>query len=307
MVVGGANMDLKARSTQPIRPGTSNPGTTTLSPGGVGRNIAENAARLGSRVLLLSAVGTDGLGEDLLGACAEAGVDISLVLRRGSTTGTYTAILDATGELSVAVADMSATDAIRPADITAAAALVRAAALVVLDANLAPDTLAEVLDVCGAAGVPVVADPVSTPKAPRLAQALAPTRPLLAITPNRAELAALTGLPTEGRADLEAAAALLHARGVEHVWTRLGPDGSLLCSRGEAAVPLPAPPGEIVDVTGAGDAMLGAFCHALLSGRPPLEAARFGQAAAALTVAVPQTVRPDLTPALIEATVEGNR
>ena len=54
-------------------------------------------------------------------------------------------------------------------------------------------------------------------------------------------------------------------------------------------------PGPVVDVTGAGDAMLGAFCHGLLGGVAPVAAARFGHAAAALTVAVPQTVRPDLT------------
>ena len=53
-------------------------------------------------------------------------------------------------------------------------------------------------------------------------------------------------------------------------------------------------------MTGAGDAMLAAFCHALLAGSTPAHAARFGHAAAALTVAVPHTVRPDLTHALVE-------
>jgi pseudouridine kinase len=53
------------------------------------------------------------------------------------------------------------------------------------------------------------------------------------------------------------------------------------------------------DVTGAGDAMLAAFCHAVLGGAAPVEAAAYGHAAAALTVASPHTVRPDLTERLV--------
>ena len=52
VVVGGANMDLKARSAATLVTGTSNPGSTRMSPGGVGRNVAENLARLGTAVHL---------------------------------------------------------------------------------------------------------------------------------------------------------------------------------------------------------------------------------------------------------------
>ncbi len=52
-------------------------------------------------------------------------------------------------------------------------------------------------------------------------------------------------------------------------------------------------------MTGAGDAMLAAFCHGVLSGDDPVTAARLGHVAAALTVAVPDTVRPDLTEDLL--------
>jgi pseudouridine kinase len=52
VVVGGINADLKARTTAPLVPGTSNPGTATLTPGGVGRNVAENLAHLGRPVAL---------------------------------------------------------------------------------------------------------------------------------------------------------------------------------------------------------------------------------------------------------------
>jgi pseudouridine kinase len=292
LVLGGANVDLKARSAAPLVPGTSNPGLATLSPGGVGRNVAENLARLGTPTALVSVVGTDALGEDLLVSTAAAGVDVSLVTRRG-TTGTYTAVLDDTGELRVAVADMAAVESLTPADVAAVSDRIAAADLVVLDGNLLPPTVTAVLDAAAAAGVRVVIDPVSVPKSARLAAAI--RRPVFLLTPNADELAALTGLRDPGRA-----VAALHSAGADLVWLRLGPTGSRL-STPDGVVELSPVSGEVVDVTGAGDAMLAAFCHFLLAGAAPAEAARLGHAAAALTVASPSTVRPDLSDPLVRS------
>jgi pseudouridine kinase len=136
------------------------------------------------------------------------------------------------------------------------------------------------------------------PKAAALAGLVAADRPLFAVTPNRDELAALTDLPVDGDRELLAAAAALHERGVTHVWVRLGERGSLLSSPGGHAF-LDAVPTRVEDVTGAGDAMLGAFCHALLRGDEPVAAAAYGHAAAALTIASSHTVRPDLTDHLV--------
>lgn len=299
VVVGGANMDVKARSARTARPGTSNPGSSALAPGGVGRNVAENLARLGTRTHLVAAVGADPLGDQVLAATSDAGVRVEHVRRSPHGTGTYTAVLDADGELVVAVSDMRATDELAPADVGAARDLVAAASLVVLDGNLAAPTLAYALDLAAAAGVRVVLEPVSVPKAEPLRALLDPGRPVYAVTPNRDELGALTGRPVKTERQLDSAVDDLHSRGASYVWVRLGERGSLLCGpdgRTElAAVPAP----EVVDVTGAGDAMLAAFCHAVLAGESETEAAAYGHVAAALTIAGTHTVRPDLTDRLV--------
>jgi len=293
VVVGGVNADLKARTSEPLVAGTSNPGRMVVAAGGVGRNIAENLARLGTPVALVSAVGSDPLGDQVLAVTAAAGVDVTAVRRTPlHPTGSYTAVLDHAGELSVAVADMAAVEAIRPDDIPVAT--LTGAALVVLDGNLLPDTAACVLDLAERAGVPVVVDPVSVAKAARLSPVL--DRPVRAITPNRDELAALTGADRS----LTDAADALHDRGAELVWVRLGAEGSVLSTNGDT-VRLAAVPADVVDVTGAGDAALAAFCHALLAGATPREAATYGHAAAALTVADPRTVRPDLSDSLVRS------
>ncbi len=103
VVVGGANLDIKAHSNRTVEPGTSNPGVTALAPGGVGRNVAEGLARLGTPTALVAAVGTDAFGDRVLDATAEAGVDVGAVRRIDGSTGTYTAVLDADGELVAAV------------------------------------------------------------------------------------------------------------------------------------------------------------------------------------------------------------
>jgi sugar/nucleoside kinase (ribokinase family) len=81
VVIGGANMDVKGRAAERHQQGTSNPGTVTVSPGGVGRNIAENLARLGIDAALITALGHDANGALLREACTSAGVDMSMTVK----------------------------------------------------------------------------------------------------------------------------------------------------------------------------------------------------------------------------------
>lgn len=301
VVIGGANIDVKARSTAPAAQQTSNPGRGSMTPGGVARNVAENLARLGTRTHLIAALGRDALGDSLLAQTAAAGVRLDFIRRSEQPTGTYTAILDSDGELIVAVADMAATDTLGPDHLSQARDIIATAGLLVLDGNLAPATLEHARDLADAAQVRTILEPVSVPKAQDLSAAITADRPVYAVTPNREELTALTDLPARTDRQLRLAADSLHRRGVQHAWVRLGARGSMLSTASAEAVFIPAVPTTVQDVTGAGDSMLAAFCHALLEGQDPVDAARYGHAAAALTIASPHTVRPDLTPRLVRA------
>ena len=306
VVVGGANMDIKASSHHSIELRTSNPGVAMSTPGGVGRNIAENLARLGSPTHLVAPVGSDSFGEEVVAATRAAGVVVDHLIATDDPTGTYLAVLDSTGELVVAVSNMRATDRLTVRQLMASRDLLSHATLLVLDGNVPEAPAAWLLDFAAAVKVPVVLDPVSVAKARPLAHLLTPQRPVLALTPNLDELSAIVGEPVaQTRVAIARAARRLHHQGVRNVWVRRGTRGSLLSSvddQGRATVvTLAAPPVSAVDVTGAGDAMTAAFVHALMRGDDPVEAARFGQMAAALTVASPETVRPDLTPRLIDA------
>ncbi|MFL6061499.1 MAG: carbohydrate kinase family protein [Marmoricola sp.] len=297
VVVGGINLDTLARIEADTVRGSSNPGRTITAPGGVGRNIAENLARLGSPVRLVGAVGRDHAGDLLLGALGPLDIDTTRVRRpENLRTGTYTAVLGASGDLDVGVADMAATESVVPADL--GGRLLEDASWLVLDGNLRADTLAHGLRLAAAAGVPVALDPVGVAKAARL-ESIAGVH---TFTPNAAEVGAWSG--TE---DLQAAVAQAHAVGVQVVWLRDGARGSTLhlADRPEERVVLP--PAEVVDVTGAGDAMLAAYVHRLVGGASVSDAAWFGAAAAWLTVGSPSAVRSDLTERLVTTTLEGLR
>lgn len=194
VVVGGANLDLVAASSAAMVPGTSNPGRLWAKAGGVGRNVAENIARLGSTVQLVAPVGNDAWGEVVRTATAAAGVGVTHLLP-AEATGTYTALLDDRGELVTAVSDMRASDDLSPAALTPVAELLAGARLLVLDANLQPHTLQAAARL--APGVPVIVEPVSTPKAERLRPLLEAGVDWFALTPNLDEVRALTGIADE--------------------------------------------------------------------------------------------------------------
>ncbi len=306
LVVGGAVLDTKLRTAGAPVLATSNPGSASWTAGGVGRNIAENLARLGRPTVLLAAVGDDIAGESILGRTSAAGVDCRNVVVSAHPTGTYAAVLDDAGDLLIAVADMRATDELSVVDLAALPPLLAGAGAVLADANLDTEVLRWVVAVAADARVPVVLEPVSVAKATGLAPVLDDGHPVHTVTPNVDELAALVGAGVADTVEeVVAAASALHDRGVDNVWVRRGTRGSLLSIRPGAGVRrvvlVGAPPVEVADVTGAGDSMTAGYVHSLLDGADVVEAARYGQVLAGLTCASPDTVRADLTEALVTA------
>lgn len=285
VVIGASAIDLKATGAAPLIPATSNPGVVSASPGGVGRNIAETLARLGSTVRLVSRVADDAFGRLVLAETAAAGVDVSEVHTDAERTATYVAALDADGSLSVAVSDFAAIDTMTLEHV--ARISLRGVGHVVLDANLPIPVLGAALTRAAEAGALVTIEPVSVVKALRLEGLLTATTayPVHLITPNEDEYAAL-------------AARLDPFRLAAHVCMRRGLAGSRLIVGPEAEpLDIPAvrvPAEEVRDVTGAGDSATAGLIHALVCGANLDQAVAFGHAVAARTVRSDLTVPTDL-------------
>lgn len=241
-VVGGANTDIVGIPEGRFALRDSNPGHVRVSAGGVGRNIAENLARLGARVRLVTSFGDDAEGEALASGCEEWGIDTSFSIRADGIPGSrYLAVLDAGGDLAAAVNDMRALAVLTPDRIDPAA--FAGADAVVIDTNLQPSTVARVAELAGSA--PLVLDPVSTAKAPI-------ARPILgrlaAIKPNLREAEALSHA-----AGAQGAAERLVTMGVARVFVTMGSEG-VWCASAEESFALPAMQAAVANATGAGDA-----------------------------------------------------
>lgn len=287
--IGAAHLDRIARTLGPVTLGSSNPATVAASPGGVARNVAETLARLGSPVRLVSRLGDDEAGRSVLAATRTTGVDISGVeIVAGVPTAGYSALLDPAGRLVVAFADMAIYDGF---DGAAAAVAASGASHWFVDANLPKPALA-LLAAHKPAAVVLAADAVSVAKSERLASIL-PAIDLLFV--NLDEARALTGHDDAGEA-----AASLRRVGVRAVVLTFGAGGALVMDA-DGGRALPAAPAEIRDVTGAGDALIGATLHGLGHGLPLVAAVRRGLVAAAATLGYEGAVRPDLRDVLAAA------
>jgi pseudouridine kinase len=288
--IGAANLDRKLRSLATLTMGTSNPARQDESFGGVARNIAENLARLGAPVSLMTAIGDDSSGRALLAHAEAAGIDTRGTLKLDNAcSGTYTAVLDDHGEMILALADMALYDRLTP-DFMANRQPRRALpALTVADLNLPRETLAMLLADAQRDAVPLVMVAVSQPKMARLPPDLRGLRLLIL---NQGELETRVGAPIRTDADFAAACAQVQAQGAQDLIVTRGGAGVLFTSAGGVRQ-LAAPDAQVVDVTGAGDAFAAAVCWSLFQGSEDLElACRRGLKLSAMTLECEETVCP---------------
>jgi len=180
-VIGGSNIDIEGYPHDKLLPGDSNPGIIKTSLGGVGRNIAENLARLKIHTRFLSVVGDDAYGRRILEHAHTIGLDMENVLMVDEPTSTYLAVLDGTRNMHVGIACMDILRRLDIAYIQQHEKIIQNASYCVVDTNL-PNILEYLVTTYE---VPFVLDTVSANKA-------AHAKPLLShfhtIKPNKIEV-----------------------------------------------------------------------------------------------------------------------
>lgn len=300
--VGGANMDLHARSSAAVVMRDSNPCLMHNSPGGVTRNILENLARQGVACSLISAVGADAFGEQILQCCRAAGIDVVNVhISRELPSSCYFDLTDQTGDMLLGASDLRVLEALPPEHISRRAALLRGAAAIVCDTNLSPSQLEALLDAAGA-GAKLFADPVSTAKARRL-------KPYVGrfhlIKPNLIELEALADMPCPDDAALSAAADKLLSQGLYSLVVSLGSRGCYYADRGGRRMFRALRPVKtMANATGAGDAFMAGLVHGFCRGESPEAALDYALASGLLAVESEETINPLMSDALVRRTAE---
>ena len=292
LVIGAMLLDTKCQPTIGLEPGVSNPASIRNARGGTARNVAENLALLGADVTLLSAIGDDITGRRLLAQTATANVNIDHVLTvANASTGSYIAIINDDGSLAVALDDTQVMENVTPDALYRQRDLFRAADLIVFDGSLSEHAIDVIIFLAEQYNVPICADPSSR----RLAYKL---RPHLAkfklVAPNAVEAVALCAVEVGDDESTRQLAQQLVQLGVDIAVVTIADFGFVYATEFENGV-VPALEGDIVDTTGAGDAIAAAVIVGLLEGMPTIEAMRLGAAAGGLTLQSGETVLPDLS------------
>ena len=275
VVVGSVTMDLVTRAKHIPRIGQTMIGTSfETTPGGKGANQAVAAARLGYPVQMVGMVGEDAYGPALLDNLARAGVETASMVQVPGSSGLAPLFVAENGENAIIVVP-GANGKVDAAAVDRQSALIRSAGMVLCQLELPIETVSHTLALCAEAGVPVMLDPA--PAAP-LPDAL--WRQVAWFTPNETEAAFYLGedlKPEEG-------ARHLLAKGLGGVVLKRGVEGAYVAVASGKAGWVKAFPVKAVDTVAAGDCFNGAFSVALLEGKDPWEAARFANAAAAISV-----------------------
>ena len=290
-VIGGANIDIKGKPYKELKQHTSNPGYINIAPGGVGRNIAHNLAQLNVPVTFLSVVGNDDEGRRLLEETRQAGVNVEqVVISNTRRTGIYLAILNAIGDMDIALSGMDILEELNIQYLESKIEVIKNSEIVVFDSNIPEESIRYVTELCYNNNIPVVVDPVSIDKAQKLKGVL---DKIDYITPNKEELESITGMSVADDEEMKKAVKYLRDRGVKNVIVTLGERGVYISSE-ELEKFIEPYRTEIVDATGAGDALTAGLVYGIFNGYSLEVSVKMGLAAASLTISSPYTVNPFL-------------
>ncbi|OWU84941.1 kinase [Oceanicola sp. 22II-s10i] len=284
LCIGAVLWDIIGRSASHMRAGSDVPGRITRLPGGVAMNIAMAAGRFGMRPALLTAVGRDAEGEELIAACRALGMETGFAYRSEDLpTDRYMAVEGANG-LIAAIADAHSLEAagariLAPLRDGRLGSTARPwTGRIALDGNLTVALLREIAgDACFAAADLRIA-PASPGKAERLHVFLGHPRAVFYVNLEEAGLLCQTEF-----ADSATAAEALHARGAARAVVTDG--GRMASDAGPHGLVSRTPPEVLVTrVTGAGDTFMAAHMAAETRGMAPGDAMERALQAAATYV-----------------------
>jgi ribokinase len=268
-VVGSANIDLTTFADRFPNAGETIFGQRfDLGFGGKGANQAVAGRLCGADVFMVARVGSDLFGPATIENFKKLGIDTTHVKQvEGWSSGVAPIFVEPNGQNRILVVK-GANDALRPADVDAAAEMLKSTDCIVLQFEIPLETVYYTVAFARKHGIRCILNPA--PGQPVDMGALAG---LDYFVPNESEAESITGIAVRNVDDARKCANKLLNEGIHRVIITLGAKGSLLASRA-ASEHVPAFAVKSVDSTGAGDAFIGSFAVFLAEGVPEPEAVR---------------------------------
>lgn len=281
LCIGSVLWDVIGRTPVAMHSGADVPGRISRLPGGVAMNVAMTLRRFGMRPALLSCVGADAAGDELVARAGDMGLVTRYLYRPADLpTDAYMAI-EAAGGLVAAVADahsleQAGADILVPlADGRLGTADAPWSGPVAVDGNLTEDLLAEIAHSPLFARADLRLAPASPGKALRLRALLGHPSATFYVNLEEAGLLCGTTFPNAGAG----AAGLCHAGARRAIVTDGG--RAVAMAQGDSCTVLIPPPVRVARVTGAGDTFMAAHIASETQGPDPDVALERAMAAAA--------------------------
>ena len=277
-VVGSANIDLTTFTNQFPKPGETIFGQKfDLGFGGKGANQAVAARLCGAEVFMVARVGSDLFGPATIENFRKQGIDPTHVKQvEGLSSGVAPIFVEPNGQNRILVVK-GANDALKPADVDAAADMLKTVNCIVLQFEIPIETVYYTIGFARKHGIRCILNP-----APAHPVDMSALQGLDYFVPNESEAEAITGSSVKTVDDAKQCAQKLVNGGIRRVIITLGANGSLLAG-GEDTEHVPAFAVSSVDSSGAGDAFIGSFAVFLGEGVPEKEAVRRANLYAALS------------------------
>ena len=266
-VVGSANIDLTTFTAEFPKPGETIFGQKfDLGFGGKGANQAVAARLCGAEVFMVARVGSDLFGPATIENFKKLGIDASQVKQvEGLSSGVAPIFVDPHGQNRILVVK-GANDALKPADVDAAADVLKSVDCIVLQFEIPIETVYYTVAFAHKHGVRCIVNPA--PAQPIDMKALAG---LDYFVPNESEAETISGMPVRNLDDAKNCANKFLTGGIQRAIITLGANGSLLASR-DGMQHVASFPVKAIDSTGAGDAFIGSFAVFLAEGLPERDA-----------------------------------
>ena len=262
-------------------PGETLMGQFFTGPGGKGSNQAIAASRAGGRVKFIAKIGTDLNGDMGLERYKKEGVQSDLIIRdENQPTGVAAIMLEeGTGRNAIVVCPAAAST-FTVEEIMQFESHIQNSTYFMTQLETPLHATFKALELANKHQVPVILNPAPAHELPDSIYPLCDY-----FTPNEIEASSLAGIPVDTITDAEKAANIFLERGVKNVIITFGEQGvvvknAFLCKH-VPAITLKDP---VVDTTGAGDAFNGSFVAALSRGMELLEAIRYANVAAGISV-----------------------
>lgn len=275
-IIGGANIDIFAKSENEIILKDSNPSLITFSYGGVGRNICENLTNFDMKPVFISAFGNDEFSKAMMNDLKKRGVDLSYsIFSNNHPSSIYLAFVDRE-DLFVGASDMSVLNLINIDWLSKLKDIINDDDYVIFDTNLKEELIGYIVD--NLKGVKVV-DAISANKVIKLKNIL---NKIDILKVNKLEAEKLLNSRLE-KHELNKASKIIKDLGVKEVLLSDESDIYLAKDRVYHYMHF-AYRENPVNVTGAGDALLAGYVYGHFNKLPLDETVKFALSCAILTV-----------------------